>query len=132
MLKSAFLLHQISIGIQLLVLSYVYFQLIELLCYAMPSIRSLICFGRNTHTVPMTAIIEQTTIKNQFRTFSFMPISLPNSFRWNDNGRTIHMLNAIAEPMRAMIMSNEGTRIAIKMMTPMVKTRIPTLRDPRV
>lgn len=49
--------------------------------YDVASIRSLISFGKNTHTVPTIAMMEQTTIKNQFNARSFLGISLPKIFK---------------------------------------------------
>lgn len=96
------------------------------------SIRSLMSLGIKTHTVPIIAIIEQTTIKAQFITLSLLGISLPKILRWNASGKMMHMLNAIAEPINAMTVSNEGTRIARITMRAMVKTRMKALMKPRV
>lgn len=44
----------------------------------------------------------------------------------------MQMLNAIAEPINAMIVSKEGTRIAKITITAIVKTRMKALMRPRV
>ena len=49
--------------------------------YTSPSRRYLRCWGKNTHTVPMTAITEHTTMRNQSKTFSASLISWEKSFR---------------------------------------------------
>jgi len=100
--------------------------------YAISSNRSRISFGIKAHTVPNTAMIELTTINNQFKAFSLFPISFPNIRKWNARGKMMQMLNAIAEPINAMIVSKEGTRMDSTTMTNMVKMRMRIFMKPRV
>lgn len=100
--------------------------------YAMPTIPSIKLLGKITQTVPTIAMIEHIIIKAQSSVFSFLLILLPKSRRWNAKGRMMQMLNAIADPIRAMIVSKLGTRIAITIITTTVAIRIADLRKPWV
>ena len=79
----------------------------------------------------MVAMTDDTTIKNQLSHLSFMLISLLKSFKWNAKGRIRQMLKHSAEPKNAIMRSKSGTRMAVAVMTTMVRIRMIHFNMPR-
>lgn len=79
--------------------------------------------GKQTHTVPTMPKTADTIIINQSKAFSFVLISLPKILRWNANGSIIQIEKQKTEPIRDIIVSKEGIRIATNKMI--------TVRTPR-
>lgn len=93
---------------------------------------SVIRLGINAHTVPSIANTAEITIRNQSRILSFRLILWPKIFRYNASGYIMHMPKHKTEPIKAIIVSNDGKIIAIKSMTTVVNIRIAIRSRPRL
>lgn len=89
-------------------------------------------FGRNAKTVPVMEMILATTTSVQSSACCLALSSPLKSVRWKRQGRMIHIMKPAREPSRAMILSNEGTKIATIMIETGRPIRITSLRMPRV
>ena len=64
----------------------------------------------------MVPIIEHTNIKNQSSILSPMLMCLPNNFKWNATGKMMQMIKHMADPIRPMMVSKLGIKIASTVM----------------
>lgn len=92
----------------------------------------IIFFGKNAHAVPIEPSIAPETIKLQHKTRSFRGISFPYIFRKKEQGSMIETVKQKKEPIRAMILSNEGKIIATTTKTIVTPMRIVHFKIPRV
>jgi len=89
-------------------------------------------FGKNANTVPVTDI-KVATITNIQSTTCCLVLSWPlKSVKWNRQGRIMQIVKPASEPSRAIILSNDGTKIATMMIEIGRPIRITILRIPRV
>ena len=91
----------------------------------------IIPLGIKTHIVPTMAMTDDTAIRNQLSHLSFELSSLLKSFKWNAKGKTRQMLKHSAEPKNAIMRSKSGTRIAVRVMTTIVRIRMIHFNMPR-
>lgn len=88
-------------------------------------------FGRKAKIVPVTAMIEEMTIKTQFRNLSAGGISFPKILRWNRRGRITQIMKHKHEPINAMMLSKAGKIIEIMTKMIIIVMRTTIFRIPR-
>lgn len=76
------------------------------------------------HAVPTNANIEEVIKRHQSSTRSLGLISLPNIFRWKATGNMMQIVKHKADPISAIIRSNEGNSTAMITMLTTTRMRI--------